>query len=76
MEGVVTVMDNILCGADKEQYDTRLRQLLNRIRSINLKLNKDKCKFRMTEIPHIGHILSAEDLKPDQEKVRAIKDMP
>lgn len=77
MEGVVNVMDDILVwGADKEQHDKRPRQLLDRIRSINLKLNKDKCKIAMTEIQYIGHILSAEGLKPDQEKVRAIMDMP
>lgn len=40
LEGV-NVMDDILVwGVDKE-HDKRLRQLLDRIRSINLKLNKD-----------------------------------
>lgn len=77
MEGVVNIMDDIfIWGADEEQHDKRLRQLLDRIRSINLKLNKNKCKIGMIEILYIGHILSAEGLKPDQEKVRAIVDMP
>lgn len=76
LEGVVNVIDDILVwGADKEQHNNRLRQLLDRIRSINLKLNKDKCKIGMTEIQYIGPIMSAEGLKPDQEKVRAIMDM-
>ncbi len=30
----------------------------------------------MTEIKYIGHILSAEGLKPDQEKVKAIINTP
>lgn len=47
-------------GADKEQHDKRLRQLFDRI--------------ILTSISR--HILSAEDLKPDQEKVRALIDMP
>ena len=63
-------------GADKEQRDKRLRQLLDRIRNINLQLNKDKHKIRITEIKYIGHILSSEGLKPDQEKVKAVMDMP
>lgn len=49
---------------------------MDRIRSINLKLNKDECKIRRTEIAYLGHILSAEGVKPDQEKVRAIQNMP
>lgn len=68
--------DILVWGVDKEQHDKRLRQLLDRTRSINLKLNKDKCKIGMTEIQYIGHTLSAEGLKPDQEKVRTIMDMP
>lgn len=77
LEGVVNIVDDILVwGEDEEQHDRRLRALMDRIRSINLKLNKDKCKIRRTEITYVGHILSAEGVKPDQEKVRAIQDMP
>lgn len=49
---------------------------MNGIRSVNLKLNKDKCKFERTEITYVGHILSAEGVKPDQEKGWTIQDMP
>lgn len=77
LEGVVNVVDDILVwGEDEEQHDRRLRQLLDRIRSINLKLNKEKCKFRTTEVTYVGHVLTADGLKPDQEKVRAVQNMP
>ncbi|RVE62485.1 hypothetical protein OJAV_G00157530 [Oryzias javanicus] len=77
LEGVVNVIDDILVwGESIEQHDRRLRKLLERIRSINLKLNKSKCKIRMTEITYIGHVLSEKGLKPDPEKVRAIQNMP
>lgn len=33
-----------------EQHDARLQNLLERVRSINLKLNWEKCKFRMDEV--------------------------
>lgn len=43
LEGVVNTMDDILVwGDDTDQHDRRRRQLLDRLRSINLKLNKDK----------------------------------
>ena len=77
MDGVVNVIDGHSdVGADNEQRDKRLRQLLDRIRNINLQLNKDKHKIGITEIKYIGHILSSEVLKPDQEKVKAVMDMP
>lgn len=48
------------------------------LRSINLNLNKSKCKIWTTndEITYIGHVLSEEGLKPDPEKIGAIQDMP
>lgn len=77
LEGVVNVMDDILVwGKDKEEHDRRLKQLLDRVRSINLKLNKDKCKLGLTEIQYIGHILSRDGLRPDPSKVKAITEMP
>lgn len=77
LEGVVNIVDDILVwGENMEQHDKRLRQLLDRIRSINLRLNRAKCKIRMTEVSYVGHVLSADGLKPDPEKVRAIQDMP
>ncbi|XP_053743547.1 uncharacterized protein LOC128771803 [Synchiropus splendidus] len=77
LEGVVKVVDDIwVWGEDEKQQDMRRRALMERIRSINLKLNTDKCRFRKMEITYVGHILPAEAVKPDKEKVRAIQEMP
>ena len=38
----------------------------------NLKLNKKKAKFRMTEVNYMGQILTADGLKPDELKMTAI----
>lgn len=46
------------------------------IRSINLKLNKDKFKIGIAEIRYFGHTLSTEGPKLDKEKVIAIAEMP
>lgn len=77
LDGVVNVIDDLLVwGENDEEHDRRLVQLLNRAREWNLKLNKSKCKIRTPEIRYIGHILSAEGLKPDPEKVRAVAQIP
>ena len=44
--------------------------------AVNLKLNVDKVRVRKQQVPYVGHIISAEGLKPDPEKVSAMKEMP
>lgn len=76
-DGVVVVMDDILVyGSNKEEHDRRLNAVLETIRQSGLKLNKAKCCFGRTEISYFGHIISAEGMKPDKGKVRAITEMP
>ncbi|KAL5018707.1 hypothetical protein ScPMuIL_004429 [Solemya velum] len=55
---------------------TTTRKVLDRIREINPRLAAHKCQYKLQEVPHIGHVLSKDGLKPDPEKVRAISDMP
>ena len=43
---------------------------------MSLKLNKSKVKLRKTEVKLMGHLISNEGLKPDPDKVTAIKNMP
>ena len=79
LEGVITGIDDIIVHADTEvTYDHRLQAVLERCEKINLTLNKEKCVFKVTEVTymHIGHKLTQEGIKPDDEKVRAINDMP
>ena len=35
-----------------------------------------KCRFSAPEVSYIGHILNADGVQPDPEKVRAIQEMP
>ena len=77
LDGVDVIMDDIpVWGEDILQHDERLTELLHRLRAIGLKLNKDKCKIGLTEIPYIGHLLSEQGVKPDPSKVDAILNMP
>lgn len=76
-EGVVVVMDDILVfGANKEEHNKRLKAVLRTVKDSSLKLNKAKCYFAKSEIRYFGHIISAEGMKPDPAKVKAITEMP
>ena len=57
-------------------HDRNVARLLERGRQVNLKLNKTKVKLRKTEVKFMGHLISNEGLKPDPDKVTAIKNMP
>ena len=83
LKGTAVIADDLLVfgeGNDMEtaikDHDQNLRNALQRAREKNLKLNKEKVKLRLTEVPYIGHLLTCDGLKPDPKKVAAIKMMP
>ncbi|XP_038138952.1 uncharacterized protein K02A2.6-like [Cyprinodon tularosa] len=83
LPGVFIIADDVLITgegvtqeeADKD-HDEKVRIFLSRCRERNIKLNVDKLKLRQKEVPYIGHLLTAEGLRIDPEKVRAIREMP
>ncbi|KAJ8381193.1 hypothetical protein SKAU_G00019710 [Synaphobranchus kaupii] len=76
LEGVrVYVDDLVVWGSTQEEHDTRLEKTLQRIQQYGLKLNRDKCRFGVSEITFLGDKISAEGVQPDKTKVQAIHDM-
>ena len=77
LEGVETDIDDIIVHAETEvKHDQRLHSVLERCEKINLTLNKEKCVFKCKEVTYIGHKLTKDGIKPDDNKVRAINEMP
>ena len=77
LDAVETNVDDILVwGATIQEHDERLMKTLQRCQEINLTLNREKCEFRVKEVIYIGHKLTAEEVKPDEQKVEAIKRVP
>ena len=67
------IVDDILVGGkDQQEHDKNLRQVLNRAREENLKLNPSKRKFGVSNVGLVGHLLTSDGLKPDPDKVTAI----
>ena len=77
LEGVETDIDDIIVHAETEvKHDQRLHSVLERCEKINLTLNKEKCVFKCKEVTYIGHKLTKDGIKPDDNKVRAINEIP
>ena len=78
-EGVlveIIVGDLLVHGKDQREVDEKMRRVLDRSREVGLKFNPKKVKLRVPEVSYVGHLFSAEGLKPDPENIRAINEMP
>ena len=76
LDGVEVIMDDVIIAGDDTTHDERLLKFLERASEKGVKLNKEKCKIRQREVPYVGHLLTAEGLKIDPQKVKAIHEMP
>ena len=72
----IDIDDMLVWGASEEEHNSCLQAVLQRCKDIGLTLNKDKCKFNVSEVTYLGHTISANGVAPDKEKVRAIAEMP
>lgn len=79
LDGVYEIADDILvAGAGDTMKDAvadHHLKLLRRCQERNIKLNKQKVAFKLTEVPYIGHLLTSEGVKVDPSKVEAVQRM-
>ena len=75
--GVTSLVDDVIVfGKTQEDHDANLQATLERATIKNLKLNPEKLTVGAQEVEYFGHIISADGLRPDPTKVKAIQDMP
>ena len=76
LPGVLCIMDDIIIfGESSEEHDARVRAVFRCIEDSGVTLNFDKCEFAKPSITYIGHVVSADGIRADPSKVRAIKQM-
>jgi len=69
-------MDDILIwGKTKKEHDQVVRQVLDKLKSVGMTLNKDKTEFNKTSIKFLGHYISADGISVDPDKISAILNM-
>ena len=77
IDGVFIVFDDLIIAAkDEKQHDLILRKVLERAREANVRFNKAKLQLKVSSVKYLGHLISAEGVTPDTDKVIAILDMP
>ena len=71
------IVDDIcVTGATPQEHFNNLNELLSRLDSAGLKLNKEKCKFYQKEVKFLGKIIDKDGQRVDPETVSAILKMP
>ena len=77
LPGITVMFDDVLVhGKDLAEHDERVAQALKRTREVGLNLNRKKCKFQLPEVRYIGHVINANGISPDPQKIEDIQNMP
>lgn len=68
--------DIIIYSSTIHEHISRLREVFTRLRKANLKIQPDKCEFLRKEVAYLGHLITKDGVKPNPNKVAAIKEFP
>ncbi|GBG66496.1 hypothetical protein CBR_g63079 [Chara braunii] len=74
---VVVYLDDILVfSRTLEEHQGYLRQVLEKLREANFKINAKKCDWAKTQVLYLGHVLDGDGVKPEDSKIATIRDWP
>ena len=73
---LVYLDDIIVFGRNVTEIATRLEEVFERLRSAGLKLKPSKCFLFKPQVHYLGHIVSAEGIHTEPDKVKTIQDWP
>ena len=76
IDGVRVYMDDhLVWGSNEEEHGGRLAEVQKRVLQYGLLLNNDKCVMKQNTISFLGEILSAEDIRPSDDRISVINNM-
>ena len=74
---VIVYLDDILIFSKTlKDHMMHIRKVFEKLREEKLLINLKKCSFVKKKLVYLGFVISAEGLKMDPEKVRAILEWP
>jgi len=74
---VLVYLDDILVfSKSPEEHLQHLRFVLDRFRQYDLFAARKKCQFNLAELKYLGHVVSADGVKPDPLKTQVVHDWP
>ncbi|KAJ2947350.1 hypothetical protein O0L34_g17078 [Tuta absoluta] len=77
IENVFTYLDDvIIISTSLQEHVQKLKQVFDRFKLHNLKIQLDKSEFLKKQVSFLGHELTDEGLKPNKTKINAILQFP
>ena len=74
---VLVYLDDLLVfSRTLEEHVQKLDKVLSRLEEFGLKLNPDKCQFVHSSVKCLGHVISADGVQTDPDKVSAVTTWP
>ena len=65
LQAFVYLNDIIIYASDLEEHRKRLKNIFQRLRDNNLRLQPDKCEFLRKEVAYLGHVITEHGVKPN-----------
>lgn len=75
-EVLVFLDDLIVFSETLEEHETRLMKVLHRLKDYGLRLSPEKCYFFRSSVKYLGHVVDAQGVHTDPDKVSTLKDWP
>jgi hypothetical protein len=74
IQGVLVFVDDILVySTTMEQHLHQLQQVFNILQHHKLLLKKSKCTFAQSQLEYLGHIISAQGVATDPQRIQAVQ---
>ena len=68
--------DIVVFSRSWEEHLVHLGQVLRSLQRAQLTINVSKCQFGRSEVKYLGHVIGGETVKPDPQKLAAVKHYP
>jgi len=68
--------DIVIFGRSWEEHLIHLHEVLHSLKAAQLTINISKCQFSRSEVHYLGHVIGEEVVKPDPQKLDAVKNYP
>lgn len=65
--------DIIIFGITPNQHNENHAIVLQKLRELGLKILPNKCKFLKPQLEYLGHIVTAEGVKPNPKKITSVQ---
>jgi len=77
IDGVTWFQDDIAVGGQNHnELSERLQKVFQVFRTVGLKTQISKLQLFKEEIKFLGHIINKEGVKPDEDRIKALKEQP